>query len=100
MIKIRAFLSKILYHPDRILLLCLVFLFFNLIADKTLLRLVSMKRSLKAVENRSQSIEKDNTEIQQKIKKAKDPDFIEKELRERLDYTEDGDLIFLFPEKL
>ena len=75
-------------------------MFLNFIVDKTLFRVLLMSRDLKIVQNRIQHIEEKNTEIKQKIKKAKEPDFIEKELRDRLDYTEEGDLIFLFPEKL
>lgn len=98
--KIRLFLSKILYQPYWIFLLCLSFMFLNFIVDKTLFRVLLLSRDLKIVQNRIQDMETKNTEIQQKIKKAKDPEFIEKELRERLDYTEEGDLIFLFPDKL
>ena len=51
------------------------------------------------MQNRRLKIERQRQEIEVKIKKAEDPAFVEKELRQRLDYAGEGDLIFIFPEK-
>jgi len=77
-----------------------LFLFVNLVLDGTLFRVFRLNRDLRIVKNRIEHIQKKNQDVEDKIKKASVPDFVEKELRKRLDYTGDKDLIFIFPEKL
>ena len=98
--KIQKFITQFLYRPYLVFLFCLGFLFINLVLDGTLFQVFRFSRDLRVVQNRIQDLDKKNQELKEKIKKADDPNFIEKELRERLDYTEEGDLIFLFPENL
>ena len=68
--------------------------------DGTLLRVFRLNQDLRIVKNRIEYIKSKNLDIESKIKKASDPDFVEQELRQRLDYTSEGDLIFIFPENL
>lgn len=98
--KIKDFISKTLYRPYFVFLVCLLFLLINLILDGTLLRVFRLSQDLSIIKNRIEYIELKNLDIEDKIKKASDPDFVEKELRQRLDYTGEGDLIFIFPENL
>ena len=91
---------NLLYQPYLIFLLCLVFLSLNLVFNGTLFRIFRLGQDLKIVKNRIQHTQNQTEELKVKIKQSKDPEFIKKELRERLDYTEEGDLIFLFPEKI
>ena len=89
-----------LYQPYLVFLLCLVFLSLNLVFNGTLFRAFRLSQDLKIVKNRIQHVQNQTEDLKIKIKKSQDPEFIKKELRERLDYTEEGDLIFLFPEKI
>ena len=98
--KIRKFITQFLYQPYLVFLCCLGFLFVNLVLDGTVFQVFRLSRDLRVIQNRITDIEEKNKDLEEKIKKADDPDFIKKELRERLDYTEEGDLIFLFPENL
>ena len=98
--KVKSLILKILYRPYFALLLSLLFLFINLIADSTLFRVFRLNQDLRVIRNRIEYIEKKNEDIENKIKKTSDPDFVEKELRQRLDYTNEGDLIFIFPENI
>ena len=98
--KIQKFITQLLYRPYLVFLLCLGFLFINLVLDGTVFQVFQFSRDLRIVQNRIKHIEEKNKDLDEKIKKASDPDFIEKELRERLDYAGEGDLIFLFPENL
>ncbi|MBC6415433.1 MAG: septum formation initiator family protein [Bdellovibrionales bacterium] len=93
-------LIGILYKPYLTFLLCLVFLTINLIFRGTLFQVFKLNQDLKIVKNRIVFLEKQNKKIKEKIKLSQDLDFIEKELRDRLDYTEEDDLIFIFPEKI
>ncbi|MCY4322012.1 MAG: septum formation initiator family protein [Bdellovibrionaceae bacterium] len=98
--KIKKLITQFLYQPYLVFLFCLVFLFINLFVDKTMFQVFHSMRNLQIVQNRIKHLEDKNEELKEKIKKANNPDFIEKELRKRLDYAEEGDLIFLFPENL
>ena len=93
-------LVRFIYQPYLIFLFCLVFLSLNLVLNGTLFRVFRLNQDLKIVNNRIQHTQEQTEELKLKIKKSKDPEFIKKELRDRLDYTEEGDLIFLFPEKI
>lgn len=90
----------LLYQPYFVFLLCLFFLSLNLVFNGTLFRIFRLNQDLKIVKNRIQHTQNQTEELKLKIKKSQDPEFIKKELLERLDYTEEGELIFLFPEKI
>ena len=94
----KPLIAKMLYKPYLTLLLCLLFLSVNLVLDRTLFRAFLLNRNLRVVKNRIQHLQDKNQDIEDKIKKATDPEFIEKEARQRLDYANEGDLIFIFPE--
>ena len=98
--KIKKFIFQSLHQPYFAFLLCLLFLFINLVLDGTLFRVFRLNRDLQVVKNRIRHIEEKNQQLEDKIQKASQPDFIEKELRQRLDYTNEGDLIFIFPENI
>ena len=98
--KIRNFIAKALYKPYKVFLLCLLFLTVNLILNGSLLHVFRLYRDLRIVQNRIEHIEEKDKELEIKIQKASDPDFVETELRQRLDYTGEGDLIFIFPENM
>ena len=98
--KIKKFISQSLYRPYFVFLLCLLFLLINLGLDGTLFRVFRLNQDFQVVQNRIRHIEGKNLKVKTKIKKASHPDFIEKELRQRLDYTNEGDLIFIFPENI
>ena len=94
------FIKQLLHKPYRILIICLVFLSFNLIIDNTFIHIFQMSRDLSIVRNRIEDIAQKNKKIKANIKKASDPNFIESEVREKLDFTNEGDLIFIFPDNI
>lgn len=98
--KTRNFIAKALYKPYFIFLLCLLFLLINLILDSTLLRVFRLNQDLRIVKNRIEYIKEKNLDIENKIKRASDPNFVEEEVRQRLDYAGERDLIFIFPENI
>ena len=94
--KIRNFFHRPLY----VLIICAVFLAFNLLIDGTLFQIFHLGRDLKIIQNRTRHLQEKNEVIKRKILRSSDPDFIEEEARERLDFSEKGDLIFIFPESI
>ncbi len=98
--KAKKIILNILYRPKLVFLLCLLFLFFNLIGNGSLFQLFGLSRDLRIIRHRIEHIKALNQNIEHKIKKANDPHFVEKEIRQRLDYTGEGDLIFIFPDNI
>ena len=94
------FIKRLLHKPYSVLIACLVFLFVNLIIDKTFIQIFQMSRDLSIVRNRISDVEQKNSKMKVSIKKASDPNFIESEVREKLDFTNEGDLIFIFPDNI
>ena len=82
------------------LMICAVFLIFNLLIDGTLFQVFYLGRDLKVMKNRIHHFEEKNSDLKKQISRFADPEFIEKEARERLDFAEEGDLIFIFPEDI
>ena len=93
-------LTRFLRSPFHVFIFCVVFLIFNLLIDSTLFQILRMGRDLKVIQNRIQYMEEKNETIQSKIKFFSDPQVIKKELRDRLDLSNEGDLIFTFPEDI
>ena len=99
----KVFVKKIrnfFHRPFYVLVICSVFLVFNLLIDGTLFQIFSLGRDLRIIQNRTQDLQEKNKMINRKILRSSDPDFIEEEARERLDFSEEGDLIFIFPESI
>ena len=93
-------LTRFIQNPFHVFIFCVVFLIFNLLIDSTLFQILRMGRDLKVIQNRIQYMEEKNETIQSKIKIFSDPQVIKKELRDRLDLSNEGDLIFTFPEDI
>ena len=91
-------IKNFFYKPFYTLVVCLVFLVFNLVIDGTLFQIFHLGRDLRILKNRTQDLQEKNKIIKEKISHSSDPDFIEEEARERLDFAGEGDLIFIFPD--
>ena len=87
-------------RPFHILLICAVFLIFNLFIDGTLLHIFRLGRDLRIIQNRTHHLQEKNKEVKARITRFSDPDFIEEEARERLDFAGEEDIIFIFPEDI
>ena len=98
--KIAKKIKNLFYRPFYMFVICLIFLVFNLLIDGTLFQIFHLGRDLKVIQNRTEDLQEKNKIIKRKILRSSDPDFIEEEARERLDFSEEGDLIFIFPESI
>lgn len=94
--KVKQQLMYILESPQRFFVLCLGICFFTLVFDGSLWRLYSLhKQQQILVEKRAQS-KKETIRYQALIQKAKDPEFLKKQAREKFDWVEEDELVFLF----
>ena len=94
--KIRSFF----YRPLYVFILCCLFLLVNLVFDGTLFQVFRLNRDLRVLKNRVRHLEDKNHFVKEKIRKSSDPGVIEKEARERLDFANEHDLIFIFPKDI
>ena len=98
--KIKNRLNKFFYQPFYIFLACLVFVLLNLLIDGTLFQAFNLVRDLSIVENRIEYIKKKNQTLLKDKKQVLNPRTIEKKAQDRLDYSKEDDLIFIFPEEI
>ena len=92
--------EKILSRPSLVLFFCLLFLAWNLLADKTILQIFRLSRDMSIARNRIEFFQRRAGLLKKEIKKSSDPDFMENEVRERLDFAGEEELIFIFPDRI
>lgn len=95
-----AGLNEFLSRPFLVLWFCLLMAFVSLVVEGSLLQLWSLHQSDKEMSRRIERLKEETKDISMRIKRASDPDFLEVEASEYFDVVEEGDLIFVFSEKL
>ncbi len=85
-----------LNHPLRVLWFCAALAFFNLFADGSLIRLWELHNDFYKIQNQTSVLEARSLELDEKLRHASDPLFIEREARDRFDLVGRGDLVFVF----
>lgn len=98
LLNIVQFFESLLHQPVKVIWLCLIFAFVNLIADGTLLQLWSLNRNIQRLQTETVQVREKLVDVRQSIVQASDPDFIEHQARERFDLVNEGDLVFVFSE--
>lgn len=91
-------LHDLLHHPVKVLWICSGLIFVNLVIDGSLFRLWSLHRDFQSIERKTGDLTLRSEALNEKILKASDPGFIEKEARDRFDLVNEGDLVFVFSE--
>ncbi|MCC7402819.1 MAG: septum formation initiator family protein [Bdellovibrionales bacterium] len=85
-----------LNHPLRILWFCAGLAFLNLFVDGSLLKLWNLHQDYRETQSKTTELETLNAEMDEKLRRASDPLFIEREARDRFDLVNEGDLVFVF----
>lgn len=86
----------ILGSPRRFLILCLGMSFFTLVLDGSLWRLYSLHKQQQVLIDRTTDAIRGTDEYKLLIKKARDPEFLKKQAREKFDWIEEDELVFIF----
>ena len=92
-------LNDLLQAPQKVIWICLGLITLNVVLDGSLIRLWSLHRDQISIEKNIQIMQSKNQELQKRLKKAKDPAFLEREARDRFDLVSEGDLVFVFSEE-
>ena len=96
---IARLVSQLVHQPLQVLSLCLAIVFVGLVVDGTLFRLWSLYRDSETLAHKTINISKEADELQMKIIKAKDTEFIGHQAREQFELAGEGDLIFVFADE-
>jgi cell division protein FtsB len=92
-------LNTLLHAPQKMFWVCVGLIILNLIIDGSLLRLWTLHRDYKTIQNNIAQTEQQNAKLKIQLAKAKDPAFLEREARDRFDLVSEGDLVFVFSEE-
>lgn len=91
---VHGFLEK----PNQVLWTCVGIAVINIVLDGSLFRLWGLYRDHNEVQTQVAQLQKSTEQMAIRLKKAKDPSFLEREALDRLDLVNEGDLVFVFAE--
>lgn len=92
-------INHLLQKPQKVIWICLILIAVNLVLDGSLFRLWNLHRENETIQTNLASIQEQNREMRTRLVKAKDPEFLEREARDRFDLVSEGDLVFVFSEE-
>lgn len=92
-------LNALLQAPQKVIWICFGLIVLNLVIDGSLMRLWSLHRDHDSIREKIEILKIKNEELQARLKKAKDPAFLERQARDRFDLVSEGDLVFIFSEE-
>lgn len=94
-IQLKYFLNR----PSYVFVVCALFLGVSLIFDGILWRLWGLQRDYERRNTEIHALQGEIQKLDQQLKQARDPAFIERQARDRLDLADGNDLVFVFPEE-
>lgn len=92
-------LRRFLNHPGRVAILCLMVFGVSIILNGNLWRLWGLHRDFAHIQDEINQTRTGISGLQGQLKQAKDPTFIERQARDKLDLAGEHDLVFVFPEQ-
>lgn len=87
-----------LFSPMVILFFCSIFFICSVVLNGNLFRVWSLNRDLTQLQEKTLTTKAQIKQIEINIQKTKDPTFLERQAREKLDLVNENDLIFIFSE--
>lgn len=91
-IKLRLYLN----HPQKVFFLCLSIFIFSVLLNGTLIRLWGLHRDHAGILREIDLTQKSISSLEAQLIEAKDPAFIERQARDKLDLAGEHDLVFVF----
>ena len=91
-------LRKFLNDPRKVFLVCLFVFIISLFLNGGVWKVWSLRRDYSTIGQQITVAQKQSTVLDMQIHQAKDPAFIERQARDKLDMVSENDLIFVFPE--
>jgi cell division protein FtsB len=91
-------IRQLIERPQLVLIFCLAFALSSLLLNGTFIRLWGLYRDQGQIEVELKETVSEIKRLNIQLKEAKDPAYIERQARDKLDYAGEHDLIFLFAE--
>lgn len=90
---------RFLNHPTKVATCCLVVFAVSIVLNGNVFRLWGLHRDFDRINEEISSTRKNIAGLSAQLKQAKDPSFIERQARDKLDLAGEHDLVFVFPEQ-
>lgn len=92
-------LHQLLHHPFKVLTICACFATISLLFNGGIFQLYRLHRDQATVASQIQAAKIQVIELNQQLKMAKDPVYIERQALENYDLIDERDLVFVFSEE-
>ena len=92
-------LRRFLNHPGKVALCCLGIFIVSIILNGNVFRLWGLHRDFDRITSDIAQTKTNIAGLSGQLKQAKDPAFIERQARDKLDLAGEHDLVFVFPEQ-
>lgn len=92
-------LHQLLHHPFKVLIICVSFAAVSLLFNGGIFQLYRLHRDQATVASQIQAAKMHVLELNQQLKMAKDPIYIERQALENYDLIDERDLVFVFSEE-
>jgi cell division protein FtsB len=89
----------LIHRPIQVFWICFVLAMIGIVLDGTAFRLWSLKRDHRVMTERIKAANLRTKQLEFRIQKAQQPEFIERAARDQFDLVKEGDLIFIFSEE-
>jgi len=90
---------RFLNHPARVLLACMGVFAISIVLNGNIWRLWGLHRDYDHVTHEILVSRENITNLSSQLKQAKDPSYIERQARDRLDLASENDLVFVFSDQ-
>ena len=90
--RFRSFLNQ----PFKVFVFCMAVLVLSLFLNGTVWRIWGLRRDLSTIQQQIISSREQSKHLDLQIKQAKDPSFIERQAKDKLDMVGEQDLVFVF----
>lgn len=92
-------LRRFLNRPDKVAFACCFVFVISIFINGNIWRLWSLHRDLDHINTEIMQAQEATTSLQAHLKQAKDPAFIERQARDKLDLAGENDLVFIFSDQ-
>ncbi len=91
-------LRRFLNHPGKVAVVCLIVFVVSIVLNGNVFRLWGLHRDMERIQEEIQETRSNISSLSAQLKQAKDPAFIERQARDKLDLAGEHDLVFVFSE--
>lgn len=97
--KVGHSIKRFLHSPAKVFVMCLVFASVSLLTDGILYRLWGLRHDQARMTAEIGELQTRISSLNHQLLQARDPSYIERQARDRLDLAGENDLVFIFPDE-